>query len=144
MLAGDWLTWAGACERLGCDLHARYAYTKALVLGQPQRSLTGSMGVARLIAAEADVHTVFDHLTEVLLQMDHRRDQVLGTAEAAHGVIKEGLVSSSVVSLLATVIDAWGMSAVQNRLEKGSGQYHPSIEPLVEQAFGWGTDGCDA
>ena len=138
------MTWAGACERLGCDLHARYAYTKALVLGQPQRSLTGSMGVARLIAAEADVHTVFDHLTEVLLQMDHRRDQVLGTAEAAHGVIKEGLVSSSVMSLIATVIDAWGMSAVQNRLEKGSGQYHPSIEPLVEPAFGWGTDGCDA
>lgn len=102
------------------------------------------MGVARLVAAEADIHTVFDHLTEVLLMMDHRRDQVLGTADAAHGVIKEGQVSSSIISVLAIVIDAWGMSAVQNRLEKGSGQYHPSIDPIVEQAFGWGTDGCDA
>jgi hypothetical protein len=138
------LNWAGACERMGCNVHARYAYTKALVLVHPHRCLTASMGIARLIAAEADIHSVFDHLTEALLLMDLRRDLVLGTQEASHGVIKEGQVSSAVVAVLAAVIDAWGMSAVQNRLEKGSGQYHPSIDPMVEQAFGWGTDGCDA
>lgn len=111
---------------------------------QPQRCLTANMAVSRLVAGEADIHTVFDHLTEVLLMMDQRRDQVLGTAEVAHGVVKEGQVSSAIIAVLATVIDAWGMNAVQNRLEKGSGQYHPSIDPVVEQAFGWGTDGCDA
>lgn len=142
--AGDWLAWGGACERLGCKLHARYAYTKVLVLVQPHRCLTANLGIARLVAAEVDIHTVFDHLTEVLLFMDYRRDQVVGTSEAAQGVIKEGDVSSAVMAVLATVIDAWGMSAVQSRLEKGSGQYHPSIDSVVEQAFGWGTDGCDA
>lgn len=102
------------------------------------------MSLARLRSADADIHTVFDHLTEVLLHLDYRRNQqeVPGNSDPA-SVVKEGDVPASVLHMLVVLTSLWGMSAVQSRLEKGAGQYHPSIEAVVEQAFEWGTDGCD-
>lgn len=144
MAAGDWLAWGASCERVRCLKHAEYAYARALNLVHPHRCLTGQISLARLRSADADIHTVFDHLTEVLLHLDYRRNQQesQGNSDPAN-VVKEGDVPASVLNMLVVVTSLWGMSAVQSRLEKGAGQYHPSIEAIVEQAFEWGTDGCD-
>lgn len=117
---------------------------RALSSVHPHRCLTAHLSLARLLAAEADIHTVFDHLTEVLLHLDFRKEQQQGHATPQlNRIINEGEVPSAVVRALVTVTASWGMAAVQGRLEKGVGQYHPSIEAVVEQAFEWGTDGCD-
>eukprot|EP00892_Ulva_mutabilis_P008406 jgi/Ulvmu1/5938/UM026_0060.1 len=141
---GDWLAWGASCQRLKCLKHAEYAYTRSMASVHPRRCLTAHMSLARLLAAEADIHTVFDHLTEVLLHLDIRKEQQRGhissqTSRSAN----EGVVPVCVARVLVEVTATWGMSAVQSRLEKGVGQYHPSIEAVVEQAFEWGTDGCD-
>ena len=142
--AGDWLAWGAACERLKCLKHAEYSYMRALSSVHPHRCLTGHLSLARLLSAQSDIHTVFDHLTEVLLHLDCRKEQQQGQSNSETvSVVKEGEVPAAVVCALVTVTSSWGMSAVQSRLEKGVGQYHPSIEAVVEQAFEWGTDGCD-
>lgn len=143
-VAGDWLVWGASCERVGCLKHAEYAYMRALSLVHPHRCLTGHMALVRLRSADADIHTVFDHLTEVLLHLDYRRSQrEAHITSDSSSAAKEGSVPATVVHMLVVVTASWGMTAIQSRLEKGAGQYHPSIEAVVEQAFEWGTDGCD-
>lgn len=117
---------------------------RALSLVHPHRCLTGHMSLARLLCREGDVHTVFDHATEVLLHLDWRRCRQEGREHTdPPNTVKEGEVPLEIVNALVLVTASRGMSAVQGRLERGAGQYHPSVEAIVEQAFEWGTDGCD-
>jgi hypothetical protein len=128
--AGEAFLHGEACERVGCAMAALRHYERAAALDGT--ALAPRLALTRVHARCGAVARALGHMTDAVVLLERGRPP-----GAPSGV------PATLQAALAALINAAGMSAVQAWLERAEGEVHPAIVKLSEDAFEWGTDGCE-